>query len=383
MKLYTYIIIGASAAGISAINTLWRLDPAASIVCISDQAEQPYNTCLLADVASGKKSADQIALRVAHQSVDFKYGMKVVAINCEKKSITLSDNSEMLYQKLLLATGTRTNIPEISKFCGAGIFAFHTLADLQAMLAWMQQKIVRHSVIIGAGLTGLECADALYNRAIQITIVEKEPHILAGLLPLHGAVMVQKVLQKKGVQLFLNQTVSHIMHGAQGINTITLANGVCIKTDMIIWAGGVQPNSEVAQAAGIAMRAKHIVVNEQMQTSDQSIYAAGDVALLQNQEKMPYLWAAAVHQGSIAAHAMAGINLPHASQPMQVTSHFFEFKFAASIASNTQQRETQEIQNESEYLCVTYEKKVPVGFQFVGETLDAIADIRRAIFRKN
>ncbi len=386
MHHYKYIIIGSSAAGISALNTLGRLDPDAPVLCISASKEIPYNTCLLIDLMAGRKSVHDISLRLTCQNSKFMVGTRVIAINREKKSIITSDNSEILYQKLLIATGVRPYLPPIAGIQAAGVFMFHTLSDVQQIRAWIEKKQVGKAIVIGAGLTGLECADVLHAAGISITIVEKHEQILARHVTPRGAQIVQKQLYVAGIQLVLNASLAEIIEKKGMVSAILLADGREIAADMVIIAAGVQPNSELAHNAHLALHGNHIAVGEYMETSDPSIFTAGDLAMAKEQMTGALVpsstWADAVHQGMIAAQAMSGDPKIYPGILSLINSSFFGLKFAAVGMKDSQGNEVIEKKEENKYVHILLNNNIPESFQYLGKHLEDIALLRRAVLMK-
>lgn len=379
-RTINYIIIGSSAAGISALNTLARLDPTASLLCISANNHMPYNTCFLIDVIAGIKSIEQILLRIMSKNVQFLLNTKVIAINRTKKSIITSDNSEILYQKLIIATGVRPKIPLITGMQTPGVFQFHTLHDAVALRAWIQTKKVQRAVIVGGGLTGIECADMLHRFGSAVTIVEQQEHILSHQLSANGAKFLAERMRALGITILYTRTVCEII-GTKAVTAVLLDDGQKIAADLVIMATGVQPNSEIAQHAGLACHHRYILVNTHMQTSDPAIYAAGDVVAIQDQTiTMPtYTWADAVQQGSIAAHAVINTQPPNRIKTI-IHSSFFGLQyqvFGAGIAGDTNVEKI----NNDEYVRIGYKDTIPVNGYYLGNSFENIVLLRQAILQ--
>lgn len=380
VQKYAYIIIGSSAAGVSAINQLARLDPTASILCITASNKVPYNTCFLVDILAGKKTVNEISLAIMSQNIQWKLSTKVISIDQSKKSIITSDNSEILYQKLLIATGVRPYLPPIAGITTPGVFTFHTMADVHALRAWINQRNVRSAIIIGAGLTGIECADALHMQGIVITMIEQQAYPLYKQITAEGAHIIIERMEQEDVSYFFNSTVIRIIERHGVVARVCLADGRDIAGDMVIIAIGVQPQSELGHHAGLVMYDNYIQVDDTMQTSDASIFAAGDVAMVQNNSPS-CIWADAAHQGTIAAHAMTGISKSYTGSLSLINSQFFGLYFA-TMGMKDVQGDVIERKRQQGYVSIVFQNDIPVRLQCIDTQLANIVLFRKLVLLK-
>lgn len=332
-----YCIIGTSAAGIAAAQKLRQLDPLASIICISDEIEMPYNKCMLADYASGSKDAADVFTLPAEQAekrnISLMLGKKVVAIDTEKKTILLNDNQKITYDALLLAIGTSPVIPSIQGMQSNGVFTFHRLSDINNIMQYVQQHRVQRAVVIGSGLSGLECADALMVQNIEVAVIERNKNVLSSLVNEQGSEYIQNKFRVAGGKLYIEHTVQEIIHIDGQIQAVLLSNGTILETDMVIVAVGIQPNLALAKQIDLALHENMgIAVNDQMQTSQVGIYAAGDIVVVKDQITGALVasrtWPDAMLQGITAAHAMAGQPKAYPGLATVISSSFFDIKFA-------------------------------------------------------
>ncbi len=391
VEKYTYLIIGNSAAGISALNKLWQLDPAGSVLCISDEQERPYNKCFLADYLSGEKKEGQIFTKIFHPNVDFLFEKKVIAIDRERKTVKLSDNSEVQYGKLLLATGSSPFIPPIAGMDAVGVFTFHTLCDTNQILSYIKQSDFSHVTIIGAGLSGLEAADALCSQNLDVTVIERSAHVLSNQIEKEAASFIQERMQQQGISFMPNQEVTEILSSHGKVNGVMLSNGLYIPTHTVICATGLKPNSELAQSADIRLIGNSVWVDKYMRTSDEHIYAAGDVVVVKDQLTHELVrsstWPDAMHQGLIAAHAMSDNAKAYPGVVTVISSAFFGVKFAAcGYLPQFHKGEGYTIVsckgNADEYCKMFIKDGVPAGFIMMGTTLPQLGTLRRSVLLK-
>jgi len=328
-----YVIIGASAAAVGAINRLRQLQPGASIAVVFQEKEFPYNKCLLADFAAGAKSAEDLAIitpAIAQDSaITFYSGVTVTKILPEQNKLLLNDGRSVSYTHLLLTMGSS---PAVSFFFEKGrsnLFFFHTLADVNRLLAQKSKK----AVVIGAGLSGLECADALNKQGIAVTLIERQLHLLPTALTPQAAVFIQRYAEQQGIRI-IYQAVNELKITDNTITSVTTDDGTIFDTDMVILATGLKPNSELAQHAGIMCYESSVMVNEHLQTSIKNIYAAGDLVVVKDQITGNLVrsttWPDAMMQGGYAAFAMVGQPKSYPGIVPLVSSSFFGLTCAAA-----------------------------------------------------
>ncbi|NBP01073.1 MAG: NAD(P)/FAD-dependent oxidoreductase [Proteobacteria bacterium] len=374
-----YVIIGASAAGIAAATKLRQLDQEAEIVVVSQETDLPYNKCFLADYLSEKKTQSALLLKQADffkaQHITLKLGVRVTALAPSDKKIILQDGTHLDYSKLLLAMGGSIVMPEIQGVENVqGIFQFYTLQDTQNILDAVATKKAQRVVIIGAGLSGLECADSLHGKVGSITVIERAAHVLFTHIADDAADFIHTVLEKSGINVRLNQTVVKVFSEQGKLQAVQLADGSVIETDLLICALGARPNSWLAEAAGIAVMGGAIVTDSFLKTSDDAIYAAGDVAQITDKitggKVKSCSWPDALQQGAVAASNMAGFVKEYGGSVLIVSSSFFGIKFfscgdvkAERMSDNASLRKT----NES-FRLIFHKNRVVKGFLLVGQT---------------
>lgn len=331
-----YIIIGNSAAGIAAIRTLRSLDPRATIICISDERENPYNKCFLADYISGDKSeVDTYTLKkeqLDQLSIDMRYGTAVVGINPQERYIMLKGGAVESYDALLLATGTRPfwpNIEHIGSY--SNVFAFHNLKSAHQLSLFIEERKPQKAVVIGAGLSGVEIADALIRHNIEVHLVERGGHLLSAHLTAEASEFLERAMSHRGVHIYTNRTVFNAEGDVDIAQRVILSDGTAIKTDLVVVTAGLIRNVELACNAGLSVDQYGLVVNEYLQTSDQYIYAAGDIISTVDQISGKVMasctWPDAMQQGRYAAYAMVGQPKQYSGASIITSSAFFGLKF--------------------------------------------------------
>lgn len=323
MRHLNYLIIGNSAAGVKAAETLRALDNQASIAIISEEAEPAYSRCLLPEFLGGTRSVHDLRIRPRNfyrrNRIEPILGKRVIKVEPFSKLVILEDDTRLGYDKLLIATGSRSAFPPVPGLEGPGVVGLRNLTDARKILDLGQKA--RRVVVIGAGFVGLETAYALYKRGLEVTVVEKMPQILPGQFDREAVEIIKRDMHAEGIRFFLGTGIQQVVEpslwgrlfGKSGRGVI-LENGERLKAELIIVAAGIKPNTEIVQEAGGQCR-RGIVVNKFMQTTVPDLYAAGDVAetedVVTGKVGITPIWPNAVTQGKIAAFNMAGWPRPY------------------------------------------------------------------------
>jgi NAD(P)H-nitrite reductase large subunit len=280
--------------------------------------------------------------------------------------------------------GSSPFIPPLQGIESKGVFTFHTLADTNHMRTYIHQKKVQKVVIIGAGLSGLEAADALTQFNLSITLIEKNNRVLPFVLHQEASNFLHHKITQKKVTLMLGQQVEQVDTCAGVATGVTLMGGMRMGADMVIFATGLRPNTRLAQNAGIAIGSQGVLVNEYMATSIPNIYAAGD--LIQIQDRLSgvtmrsCMWPDAMQQGLCAAHAMAGQPKAYYGPSIIMSSAFFDLKFAQAGLFGEPSAESSLYTQEGESFFHQFylEKGILKAFQVLG-TRHNLGFLRRSI----
>lgn len=384
-----YVIIGASAAGIGAANKLRQLDPDATIVCIAKEHELPYNTCLLADYALGEVPSERLCImtpeRAAQKNIIMMCGQMVTMIDTAQKFVVCQSSEKISYDYLFVATGTSPLIPAIDGMKGVrGVYTFHTLSDTNMLLAALEQRKPRTAVVVGAGLSGLECADVLRSHDVNVHVVERADRVLSHAIDTHNSTIIEQAMREHGVALHRHDEVVRVIAENGLISQVFLRSGVTVQADMLVWAIGGRPNSMLAHEAGIVCQQGSIVVDEYMRTSNEYVYAGGDVVRVRNQVSgqmmRSCMWPDAMLQGATAAQNMLGAVKKYQGAVPITSSAFFGLKFAACGPVANPPRSCEVVRREQAMTSQTLilEKERLRGFCTIGPSLN-MAPLRRAI----
>ncbi len=384
------MIIGSSAAGAKAAETIRRLQPTAAIAVITEEEVPFYSRCLLPSYLSGEK--DEKGLSFRHDSfaddlsLDMFLGERVVSLNPERQQLTTESGIVFGYDKLLIATGSSSLMPPVPGLKGKGIFGLRTINDARQILEQLDKA--RRISVIGGGFVGLEAAYSLYRRGKEVTVIEKFPRVLAQQLDETAAEIIRRDLQAEGVRLLLGSGVQEVRHPrfwshllrSKPQMEVVLENGDHIKTDMIITAVGTRPNTELLRGTDMVLNSG-IPVNDYMETSMENIYAAGDVAetfdAVTGRQGLTPIWPNAMVQGRVAGANMAGRVLPYSAQiAMQNAVEFRQIPAISLGVTNPPDGENYEVHTchqpqKNIYRKLVLKNDIPVGMILVSDIKQA------------
>lgn len=311
------VIVGNSTAAVNAVEAIRERDKISSITVVSDESYRAYSHPLLPNLVIGEVSRAEE--RFYYRRVDFYesnkvktvLGRRVVKIYPEEKLVELDNGNKLEYDKLLLACGGKPVKPPIE---GLELEGIHTLTNIKAADKLRKDlKSIKRCVVVGAGLIGSKIAEKLAKKGVKVTLVELTKRVLFPVLDDVGADYIHRELKRLGITLILNDAVS-ALSGDKRVEQVILKSGKKIDTDGVIVAVGVAPNAELAKDAGLTVD-RGVVVNDFMQTSNDDIFAAGDVAQAYDmvsgvKRPIPILPLAA-RQGRIAALNMLGMDVKY------------------------------------------------------------------------
>lgn len=302
-----YVIIGGSAAAIGCIEGVRSVDKTGEIILITGETEWNYSRPLISYLLEGKTTRDKMWCRpdsfFTRNGVTVKAGVLATALDAGDRSVRLSTGERLAYDRLLAATGSRPFVPPIPGLeTVERTFCFQTLSDASALAAALRPE--SRVLILGAGLTGVKCAEGIRGLCAQIAIADLAPRVLPAVLDDTAAAMVQARMEEKGVRFYLNDSAA----GFRG-NTARLQSGTELEFDVLVTAVGVRPNTQLVADAGGAVD-RGILVDGRCATTLPDVYAAGDCAqgydAVSGEKRMLPLWPNAVLQGETAGINMAG-----------------------------------------------------------------------------
>lgn len=278
-----------------------------NVITFCEEPRVAYDRVNLSGYFSGKTAADLTLVTPGlyqENNINIHIGDRAIEIDRQQKVVHSANGLAINYDKLVLATGSYPFVPPIKGKESLGTFVYRTIEDLEKMSAYA--KNCQTGVVIGGGLLGLECANALKNMGLKTHVVEFAPRLMPMQIDDNGGNVLRNKIEELGVSVHTNKSTTEIVSIDGKVTKMTFADGSELQTDMIVFSAGIRPRDEIAKECGIEVGNRGgIVINEHCQTSDPDIYAIGECALYQN--RIYGLVAPGYTMASVAAKVISNI----------------------------------------------------------------------------
>jgi NAD(P)H-nitrite reductase large subunit len=379
-----YVIVGASAAGIGAVEAIREVDPVGTITVISEELCPQYSRPMISDFISGKASLEKMKCRDDHfwekNEVQALTGRTAVRLNLADRYVELDGGDRVNFEKLLLATGGKPFIPKIEGADKEGVFTFTTFSDAERLATKIENA--KKAVVVGAGLIGVSVAEALTKRGLEVTMVEFKDKILSLILDPAASEIVETVIRKAGVTIVTSQTVQRISGKPEDDSVVggaVLTNGDQVPCDLVIIAIGVVPRMELVAGTDVKTN-RGIIVDKFMRTSVPDVYASGDVIeaydFVLNESRLLPLWPLAQLEGKVAGYNMAGKKTDYPGGTSMSALKYFGIPIISVGIANPKEDGTYEILVKHDPEKNLYKKLVLKDNMIVGMIF--VNDIERA-----
>lgn len=310
------VIIGAHAAGVDAASAARKTDRTAEITLITKQKKAGYSPCAIPFVLGRHIPSfnELVVFSPAYyrmMKLDLRLEATVTSISTDAKTVEIEDKTgkreRLEYDSLIITTGAYPFVPPIKGREKRGVYVLRTIDDGEKIDKAI--KDAKTSVVVGAGLIGLETAVAFVERGLKTTVVELLPYVLPLMLDEDMAKVVHGMLEKKGMRVIVKHAADEIL-GTEKATGVSVA-GERIPADIVVVATGIRANTELAKNAGITIgETRGIKTNMRMGTSVKNVYAAGDcaqsVSLVTHRPLLSQLGTTAVRQAKVAGINAAG-----------------------------------------------------------------------------
>lgn len=315
------LIVGGVAGGASAAARLRRIDEKAEIILFEKGEYISYANCglpyYIGDVIKAKEKLLVQTPEAMHQrfNIDVRIMQEVVRIDRKVKSVEVKNHKtgvtyQETYDKLILSPGAEPKRPPMEGLDLPGVFTLRTVPDTHQIKEFVDQRQPKRAVVIGGGFIGVEMAENLMERDIEVTLVEFSDQVVAPIDPEMAAFLHQHMRQR-GLKLLFHTGATSFVKNDKGGLTVNLTTGNALDADLVIFSIGISPDSRLAVDAGLELGiANSIKVNKYMQTSDPDIFAVGDAIEVENfithNPSLVPLAGPANKQGRIAADNVCG-----------------------------------------------------------------------------
>lgn len=316
------VIVGGVAGGATALARLRRVDEHAEIVLFERGEYISFANCGLPYYIGGTiEERDALLVSTPEYimekfNVDVRTQSEVIKINREDKNVVVKniatgENYIESYDYLILSTGSTPLKPPIPGIDAPNIFSLWNIPDTDTIKSYIDTRKPKRAIVVGGGFIGLEMAENLHDQGLDVSVVEMLDQVMAP-IDFEMAQIVHEHLKSKGVKLLLKDGVSKFEY-TNGVTTITLQSGNTVSAEMIILSIGIRPNGELAKESGLTQNQRGgVVVDKYLKTSDEYIYAIGDVIEVEDYvnkvQTMVPLAGPANKQGRIVANNILGKN---------------------------------------------------------------------------
>jgi nitrite reductase (NADH) large subunit len=381
------VVVGNGMAGIRAIEEVLARGGGEmfDITVFGDEPYGNYNRILLSNVLAGSDDPAEIYLNAldwySDNRIDLRAGVRVVRVDTFAHLVHADDGTSMRYDKLILATGSRSFFPPMKglwaddKNLADGVYGFRTLDDTSAMIA--EAGMRTKAVVIGGGLLGLEAARGLQNRGLTVDVVHAGPVLMnAQLDDLAGAIL-RKSVESLGIKVHTNMRTTEVFVDDGRLTGIAFADGTRLDCDMLVIAAGIRPNVGLAQRAGLTVE-RAIVTDDHMRSvDDDDVYVVGECA--QHRGQVYGLVAPLWEQAKVLADHLTGSDPAATYHGSRVAT---KLKVAgvdvASMGIKAPEREDDEFVQYSEPRHGVYKTIVIRDGKLVGATL--VGDVSKVSF---
>ncbi len=306
-----YVLIGNGVASVSAAESIRKYDDEGEIRIISKEPHLAYSRPLISYLLEGEVERGDMLYRgekfYERNDIDVLLGSTAETIKTSKNLVILEDGEDVSFDKLLIATGGTPILPPVEGNDLNGVFTFTNWSDVRKIRDYIEENDVEKGIIVGGGLIGLKTTEALMELDLKIKVVELADKIMSATFDKKASDLAIKRLREEGCEIITENTVDEI-HGEEKVETAVLQDGEELDCDMLVFAIGVTPNTEVVEDTEVETN-RGILVNEHMQTNKSNIYAAGDVVeipdIVAGDTKPIAIWPNARRQGRIAGSNMA------------------------------------------------------------------------------
>ncbi len=300
------VIVGHGVAGVTVADFLRRAHPDCEIDIVGAEPHHLYNRMAIGRLIHGRQAMQGLYLLPDDWSdrhrITSWLNTRVTSFDREARTVRLGTGELLPYDRLVLATGAESTVPDIEGFGLPGTFVLREAADAMRLRQHVQGLTRRTAVVAGGGLLGLEAAHALHRIGLSVVVAERSDRLLRRALDPAGSDVLEAYLESEGIRVSTKLRLRSV--GGEGQVAHAVADdGRVLPCDVLLVAAGITPSTALARAAGLEV-ARGVVVDEQLRTTDPAVFAVGDVA--ERDGRVWGLWPVAVAQAKAAATNIAG-----------------------------------------------------------------------------
>lgn len=362
-----FVVIGASAAGITAVQKLRECNPEAEITLISKDT-QVYSRCILYHHLDQTRTLEEMNFAGldfdSNLHIQWMKGTEAVSVDTIRKIVHTDQNTDVPYDRLCIATGSHSNFPSIPGLReGKNILGFRDLSDADKIMTFLKQA--KNIFVMGAGLVGIDVITGLLPHKKNIWLADMGPYMLPIQLDEYAAGVYQKLFSEKGVVQYYGMGAREFVLNEEGnCCKVILQDNTELQVDLVINCTGVRANTEFLEGSGIAYDRFGLLIDEYGRTNVEDVYGAGDVT-----GRSP-VWPVAVREGMTAAYAMSGKRKIKEEYFAQKSSmHFLDIPTVSIGKVNRYDESYQELvqKDDERYMKIVIKEGIVVGVLLQGD----------------
>ncbi|TXS95419.1 nitrite reductase large subunit [Parahaliea maris] len=281
MSTRKILVVGNGMVGHHFVESLVGLKTADDITVIGEEPRPAYDRVHLSEVFSGREPSDlALATRETYENwgVTAHFGDPVVRIERARREVVTKGGRRFSYDKLVLATGSFPFVPPVKGADNKRCLVYRTIDDLGQIKATAKDST--RGVVVGGGLLGLECGNALRNLGLETHVVEFAPGLMGVQLDEGGSNMLRRKIEALGVRVHTSKNTQQIVEGESSALSMEFSDDTALDTDMIVFSAGIRPRDQLARESELAVGERGgIVIDYKCKTSDSDIFAIGECAL--------------------------------------------------------------------------------------------------------
>ncbi|SCB02513.1 Uncharacterized protein BWINRA5_05990 [Bacillus mycoides] len=297
-----FIIIGSGVAAVNAAKTIREYDKESNIFIFGEEPSLPYRRIKLSKDLYSDLHSEKVLIKKQKWYQDNHISVftntKVVKIDTNEQFIITFNKEEFSYHKLLICTGANNRRLKINGTNKKNIFTIRDMQEADKLKEYLEDK--ESIVTIGGGVQGIETAWSILKAGKKVSIVEVAPLLMRRQLDTKSSLLLKQKIESEGVKVYLNASIDSIL-GEETVTGIKMNGNNQINCDSIVYSIGITPNTTLVHDTAIKLN-RGIVVDEKMRTNIESVYAAGDVAEVN--DEIEGLWGTALEQGRVAGSNM-------------------------------------------------------------------------------
>ena len=369
-SIHSVIIVGNGIAGVTAADFIRRHHKDCTIHLIGAEKYPLYNRMAISKLIYGRTALQSLILMpdewYQKRNIQQWLNTQVKENDSVKQVITLATGETLNYDKLILTTGSNARIPDINNWGIKGCYVLRTAEDGMAIRAYLQDHKCKRVVVAGGGLLGLEAAFAFTQLGMRVIVLERSKHLLKRQLDETTANILHDYLAALGITITYQAEVEMVI-GEEKIEAVQLKTGEKILANLLMVAAGIVSNQKLTQDKPLKTN-KGILVDQYLQTSIKNIYAAGDIAELdESNGKQPGLWTVAVEQGRIAALNALGGELVYVDKPIATGLKVVGVELTSMGTFNAEEKDIEiAFQNKDKYKKVVFRNNMIIGCILLG-----------------